>query len=637
MNIYKFIAFIIFNLLIFGFAQVKARTYPIHEISKRSCRFSDWSKHSPECKTILEPIKNADYKKYKDDNVMRLTYSVLWWATYNNWWDVWYWSHLWTDIATARWTPVYAIWNWEVIIAWWISWRWNTVVIKHKFKDKYIYSIYAHLSKIVISKWKVKEWTKIWEVWNTGNSWWNHLHFQIDINQWDSWHPYYYSSCRNIKNTVNEWLCRDWLLKNTIDPIVFLETNWANVPDNYQNNIPTEQEKIDPNEIISRQKLLDDEIKWFIKKYNFDIKSSFPNNNLNIWEEWLLSIYLSEKNSTKHFNNTFFSDLELIYDKELLDIFPDKLKVIQNWKRNITIKWKKEGSTKIYMKMGKNILWSISLRILESNSWIIESKNWKIYTLDKFVVWSSNRWLVTIKDNNFKNIIWFPYDWKFSLSLSWDAKICPYLSKGNNIKNYKSFDCSNDDLKKEIYFDYYDTLKWIFLFKIYVYGDDDISLILRKWNNKIWTKKKSNISYPNDLKKDKIYKDYISKAFKNWFVSNYNQTSFAPMFDINQKDAVLRISKTFDLPSIIEWSKYKKLSRLEFMKILSQITWIYSNNDSNLFWDISDSEKIYANIFLDYNLRFLDRFWERYFQPNKIITRWEAAYVLYNLWIYFLK
>jgi hypothetical protein len=77
MNIYfKLLLFVVFNIIAFGY--VKARTYPIHEISQRSCRFSDWSKHSQECKTILQPIKNANYKKYKDDRTMRLTYSVLW-------------------------------------------------------------------------------------------------------------------------------------------------------------------------------------------------------------------------------------------------------------------------------------------------------------------------------------------------------------------------------------------------------------------------------------------------------------------------------------------------------------------------------------------------------------------------------
>jgi hypothetical protein len=87
------LSIVLLNIVVFSY--VKARTYPIHEISKRSCRFSNWLDHSEDCKTTLQPIKNADYKKYKNDRIMRLTYSVLWWSTYTNWWDVWYWSHLW--------------------------------------------------------------------------------------------------------------------------------------------------------------------------------------------------------------------------------------------------------------------------------------------------------------------------------------------------------------------------------------------------------------------------------------------------------------------------------------------------------------------------------------------------------------
>jgi murein DD-endopeptidase MepM/ murein hydrolase activator NlpD len=82
---------------------------------------------------------------------MRLVYSVLWASTYDNWWDVWFWSHLWTDIATAKWTPVYAIWKWKIITAKNLQWRWNTVVIRHDFDGKYIYSAYAHMDKITVS------------------------------------------------------------------------------------------------------------------------------------------------------------------------------------------------------------------------------------------------------------------------------------------------------------------------------------------------------------------------------------------------------------------------------------------------------------------------------------------------------
>jgi len=100
----------------------------------------------------LPIIKNANYKKYKDNLTYRLIYSVLWTATYKNGWDIWYGSHLGVDIASSLWTPVYAIWDWVVEKAWYLRWWWNTVVIKHKLGNKFIRSVYAHLSKILVKE-----------------------------------------------------------------------------------------------------------------------------------------------------------------------------------------------------------------------------------------------------------------------------------------------------------------------------------------------------------------------------------------------------------------------------------------------------------------------------------------------------
>lgn len=90
---------------------------------------------------------------------------------------------MWVDIATAKWTPVYAISEGTVIIASELNMLWNTVAIKHTINWKEVVSSYSHMSLIDAKKWdKVKAWTKIWEVWSTWNSTGNHLHFQIDID-----------------------------------------------------------------------------------------------------------------------------------------------------------------------------------------------------------------------------------------------------------------------------------------------------------------------------------------------------------------------------------------------------------------------------------------------------------------------
>lgn len=169
--------------------------YPFDQIAKPACRYSNWGTLDGGCKMALPRIAGADYQKYKDNKEYRRIYSVLWGATYTYGWDVGYGSHLGIDIATAQGTPVRSIGDGEVLSAGWQAGWGNTVSIKHTLSDgKAIYSNYAHLLKTnVVKGTTVRAGDTIGEVGNTGNSYGNHLHFQIDAT--NQAHPYYYSTC----------------------------------------------------------------------------------------------------------------------------------------------------------------------------------------------------------------------------------------------------------------------------------------------------------------------------------------------------------------------------------------------------------------------------------------------------------
>lgn len=207
--------------------------YPLKEVSKLECRFSEFWELNSWCKQSLPILKTKDYQKYAAldgwyNDYTRL-YTVLWGSSYKYGWDVWNGWHIWTDIATSKWTPVYSIADWKVIKAKNDSMLWNYISIEHNIKWKTIVSNYAHLSKIDISVWDtVKVWKKIGEVWSTWNSTWNHLHFQIDLPSTS--HPYYYEYAKcpySYYKITEEGICIDELSKNTIDPLLFLETSWA--------------------------------------------------------------------------------------------------------------------------------------------------------------------------------------------------------------------------------------------------------------------------------------------------------------------------------------------------------------------------------------------------------------------------
>ncbi len=207
--------------------------YPLQEVAKLECRYENFNDLDKSCKENLPILKTGDYHKYAEQtdwyNDYTRRYSVLWWASYTYWWDVWNWWHMWVDIATAEWTPVYAMSDWEVIIAANKLEYWNLISIKHEINWKKIVSNYAHLSKIDVKVWdKLKAWEKIWEVWSTWNSTWNHLHFQIDLQAKSSPTYYSYDTCPFWYNDIiNNWKCFSELQNLTVDPLAFLETSWA--------------------------------------------------------------------------------------------------------------------------------------------------------------------------------------------------------------------------------------------------------------------------------------------------------------------------------------------------------------------------------------------------------------------------
>lgn len=208
--------------------------YPLKEVSKLECRFQDFDTLSSSCKQELPILKTKDYKKYatKDDGYNDFTrfYTVLWGASYTYGWDIGNGWHEGIDIASAAWTPVYSIADGKVIVAKKdIAWG-NVVSIEHTIDGKRIVSDYAHLSKIDVEEGEsVDVGDKIGEVWSTGNSTWNHLHFQIDLDG-APFYPYYYSytDCPYSYYEITEnGVCFDTLEENTIDPLLFLETSGA--------------------------------------------------------------------------------------------------------------------------------------------------------------------------------------------------------------------------------------------------------------------------------------------------------------------------------------------------------------------------------------------------------------------------
>lgn len=315
-----------------------ARSYPLKEITLSNCKEN--------CTIELPKITNASYYSYKNSALYRKVYSMLRLSTYYWWRDIWAWTHQWVDMACVIWTPVYATHDWIVTVAWTRWNRWNTITIQHERNWKTYYSVYAHLSKIDIQVWDiVKEWEKIWEVWDSWNTTWPHLHFQIDIKEWWN-HPYFPSWCgSSIEEKVNAWTCITEVRKNTTDPIVFLEQTTK--------LSPSTQNDFEDNLYVSSDNIvISGFLWWFIEKNTID--------QINI------------SNLSKNCNLLYFP-ITISSDSEYLTISPSSIQNIV-WERSIYFKTKgKRGLSVIEIKYWTKTLKRIPILIWTDD----EIKKWK--------------------------------------------------------------------------------------------------------------------------------------------------------------------------------------------------------------------------------------------------------------------
>lgn len=194
-------------------------SYPLKEIEGSFCPEKEWT-----CKITLPRIEKANYTKYQQQALYHQVYTVMRGGTYFWGRDFWFWSHGGVDIASTEGTPVSAAADGEVVYAQQKGERGKVVVIKHDRKGTTLHTVYAHLESIAVKVWEqVKEGQLIGKVGKTGNATGPHVHFQIDHNNGE--HPYFPKNCSGtIAEVVNEAKCRNQVKANTLDPILFLET-----------------------------------------------------------------------------------------------------------------------------------------------------------------------------------------------------------------------------------------------------------------------------------------------------------------------------------------------------------------------------------------------------------------------------
>lgn len=154
-----------------------------------------------------------------------------------------------------------------------------------------LYSGFQHLSDIKVKEWQVvKEWEIVGNTGNTGNSFWEHLHFQIDRQEapFHCYWPFSGAEAREAGTTfswgVSIWLWKEKARMYTVNPLEYLDRvdeyrNGGNIL--AQNDILVEKKEEIKPEIQEKEALLETE-KQVAKTWEIPLETLLTSNESDI-------------------------------------------------------------------------------------------------------------------------------------------------------------------------------------------------------------------------------------------------------------------------------------------------------------------------------------------------------------------
>ncbi len=632
-------------------------SYPFEKISSPSCKWNAWSTLGDDCKIDFPKIAGARYSDYEKNSLYRRVYSVLWGSTYDYGWDLGNGSHLGVDIATSAGTPVLSIGDGEVVSAGWANGWGNTVAVKHALGDSsVIYSTYSHLSKIDVAKGsKISRAQKIGEVGNTGNSYGNHLHFQIDTT--NQAHPYYYVTCgkgRDPLSIVNQGLCRDYLTANTIDPIAFLESGQTTAPggptaatvENIQNR---PQQKVDRTNMKSRAEIQEEEMQEFLRTHSVSIGLS--NDGTNLRPGASVRAFVTSKDVFGRPTTGNFPELgiEAVFDRSGLSVFPERIVALDGGKREFAIRALKPGSYEITFKMGSATVATRKIFVLSDTDARLPATA-KIALPSSILLGDDRQFLVVMQTKYGTPLLDSPFDGRYELSaLNGKVKFCN-ASKGT--KNA----CRTENLVDRLEFSYADTYRGVLVAKVRAYSFAPVALELvrkdlPKAKSVTRTKKDAVIGNPRGFDNSHPYAPEILSALqKGWYpLKDGYLLQDRELVGANLKELVRRYlgyrylkagndfaTKKAMAERIVLFEKefatmddYRRISRGELANALLRAsgTAIVPASGRGFTDETGAWKDSISTIRETFAFKWKDQFGQNYFQPDKIATVGEALYV----------
>lgn len=396
---------------------------------------------------------------------------------------------------------------------------------------------------------------------------------------------------------------------------------------------PAKVETVSREKLMTREEIEAREIQEFLDAYKINFTD--PVSQLSEKETRSMTMMV-ETSRGKWFRGNSPGSITFEYDESKISIFPKSFYNFSDGTREVSVTGKAQWNTTVQVKIGQKVIKSFSVTVAKSGD-TPKVESAKIYSSQNVVLAEATPAIVLLKDQYGNKMVRSSFEWTYSISSDKNLSYCIKKGSLSDIKAIYKRPCLEEEFHKSLSFNYEDTIGGLLVFEYKVHDTGSVSLKLSN-SQKELTKNTLKVEVPKGLVKNYIYYDDIVSGLSANILSWVKNGYFLEDRNITKKEASVWIESilrknTVTPETIVQLREevthtFETLSRDEFALLTQKYLWSKAWSSGKDYRDLEESQEIRITSLVGPDFLWKDEFSQNYFQPDKKITRWEAAYFL---------
>ncbi len=424
---------------------------------------------------------------------------------------------------------------------------------------------------------------------------------------------------------------KDYLAYTSKNP----SSGTTSTPSVVENTNPAKIETVSRENLMTREEIEAREVQEFLGMYDI----SFVNPISQLAEkETKVSLMQVENAKGRGFKGNSPGNISFVYDESKVSVFPKNFYNFSDGQREISITGKAAGHTTISVKLGDVIVKTFSVTVGKIGA-TPKVESAKLYTGKQVVVSEGSTGIVLMKDQYGNKMVRTSFSWNYEIKSDTAVKYCIKRWVIEDIISIYKRPCLDEEYSDTLSFTYKDTIGWLLVFDYKVFDKKSINLRLTAISpQKELAKNTIEVQNPKGLTPEYPYYESIVAGLESHVLTGINKGYFLEDRELSARDGVEWIKnilqKTPNSQQKLEslqketQDKFTSLTRAEFLKLTHTYLSSWGTSALKEYRDLESPEESMVASIVGNKYDWQDGFWENYFQPDKKITRGEAAYFL---------